>query len=228
MKKENITAKVRFFLHDENKELWSDDELLSMLDEAAKQYSADTEIFCGVFNIVPNIDGGFNYPEDYIHFLCGWTGGGNAIQICSVHDIWDFDRQGEIEYIYDDASSCGSFNIYPEQNINVVYDTFSGDYGIYSGDYGVFEKPFEYGLVCSVTAYEFTGDIIYCRIADAEEIQDYTALIYKVLELAHSTESEFANSNMATLFRNSYNSRIARFKQNKHKTAGYYSTGIFY
>lgn len=228
MKKEDIINKVRFYLHDTEKLLWRDEELESMLFEAVRQYSADTAIFCGVFDIVPTIAGEFKFPKDYIHFLVGWNKFGDTIQACSVKNIWDFNRQGEIEFIYDDASSNGSFNVYPEKNINVIYDTFSGDYGVYSFDYGVFEKPFDNGLVYSITAYEFSGDIIYCRIADIEEVQDYTALVYKVLELAHSTESEFADINMAKLFRNSYNSRVARFKYNKHKTTGYYSTGIFY
>lgn len=228
MKKEDIISKVRFFLHDENKDLWSDEELIRMTDEAARQYSADTEMFCGSFYVAPDEYGNFNYPENYIHFLCGWNSEGGRIQPCSVHDIWDFDRAGEIEYIYDDATSQGSYSIYPEKEIRTVYDIASDDYGVFSSDYGVMKYPLDYGLTYSIVGCEFAGDIIYCRAADAEEIQDYTALVYKVLELAHTTESEFADPRMASVFRNSYNSRIARFKHNKHKTAGYHSAGIFY
>lgn len=228
MKKQDIINKARFYLHDENKEIWSDEELSFFADEAAKQYSADTGIYCGTFDIVPDADGNFRYPADYIHFITGWNSEGTSVNAASVRDIWDFDRKGEIECIYDDASSEGMYNIYPERTITVRYDIAKDDYGVFYHGYGLLENPFEYGLVYAVKGYEFAGNIIYCRIADAEDIQDYTALIYKILELAHCTESEFADSSMAQLFRNNYNSRTASFRQNKHKTAGYYSVGTFY
>jgi hypothetical protein len=228
MKKEDIADKVRFYLHDENKVLWSDEELYFLIDEAALQYSKDTEIFCGVFNIHPDINGDLNYPDDYIHFLCGWNVNGQAIEAISVNDIWDFDRQGEIECIYDDVSSAGTFEVYPEKDIKVSYNVATDDYGVLCHDYGLLEYPLEYGIVYSVAGFEFAGDIIYCRRADVQEIADYTALIYKTLELAHSTESEFADINMARLFRDSYTNRIARFKHNIKDISGYSATGIFY
>lgn len=228
MQKKDIVDKVRFFLHDEKKELWSDDELSAFVDAAAWQYSADAGIFCGSFDIVPDIDGNFYYPENYIHFLCGWNNEEKQIDAISVHDIWDFDREGEIEYIYDDASTKGTFNIYPFKNIKVDHNIIQGDYGVYFDGYGVMTNPADYGTVHRGYRYEYAGNILYCRAAVVEEIQDYIAVVYKALEYAHGTESEFADPGMMRLFSNSYNSRIARFKHNKHKTAGYYSAGIFY
>lgn len=228
MQGKDIINKVRELLRDTQKKMWSDDELYLMLDAAVNQYSEDSGIFCGIFNIKPDINEKFNYPDDYIHFLYGWNDKGDSISPASIDDIWDINMRGDIRYIYDDASSKGQYEIYPLKNITVIHDNLSAEYGVYNYGYGVLVKPFDYGLAFSVCGYNFAGDILYCRKAKVEEISDYTALIYKILELANLTDSEFADVNMATFFRNNYNARLARFKQNKHKTTGYYKTGIFY
>lgn len=217
-----LIDKMFLFLADPQRKLWSDVEVRGLLEDAIKQYSKDSCAFIGRFDLMPDVNGKYIYPEDFAGFMIGWNKSGK--EILPTTSIELFERQygsnikkGDPIYLYDNIVSQGEYKIKPipanNQNVEAADITpFWGE--IMQNDFGVFEDQ-GWGVVTELTEYEFAGDVYYYRYADCEEIQDYMAVIFYALYLAYSNDSDFANAKQADIYLRRYRMRIAAFNRIK-------------
>lgn len=234
MDKKNFISMVRNYLYDTNVLVWKDDELYKMTDSAVKAYSEDTKFFHSVFELVPDFYGGYRYPDDFICFNAGWNAKNFKIKAISEHELEYYfpdpmNLKGYPDFIFDDISDRGKFRLCPnpEDLQNCHHEVYG--YGVLdNGEYGTEKDSGEYGVVYTITSFQFAGDIMYSRYAAFEEIKDYTALLYHVLFQAFDTDSEFSAPEKAAYYKQMYNSRIAMFNQVKYKHNGRSSVNNFF
>lgn len=234
MDKRNFLLMVRNYLYDTSSLVWNDSELLQMTENAVKAYSEDTKFFHSQADFVPEKDGTYIYPDDFICFNAGWNSDSVSVKAVSSYELEYYfpdpmNIKGLPEFIYDDISDKKQFRLCPDpvnmQNVTEqVYD-----YGVLQdGDYGTVKNAVEYGVVYSVINYEFVGDMMYSRYASFEEIRDYMALIYHVLFQAFDTDAEFSDHSKAAYYKSMYKSRVAMFNQVKYKHNGRSAANHFF
>ena len=234
MDKRNFLLMVRNYLYDTSSLVWNDSELLQMTENAVKAYSEDTKFFHSQADFVPEKDGTYIYPDDFICFNAGWNSESISVKAISSYELEYYfpdpmNIKGCPEFIYDDISDKKHFRLCPDpagmQNMSEeVYD-----YGILQdGDYGTESNSGRYGVVYSVVNYEFVGDMMYSRYASFEEIHDYVALIYHVLFQAFDTDAEFSDHSKAAYYKSMYKSRVAMFNQVKYKHNGRSAANHFF
>lgn len=226
MDRKNFISMVRNYLYDTSEMVWKDDELSQMIDKAVKAYSEDTIFFHSIAAFVPDTDGRYHYPDDFICFNAGWNSEGIQIKASSEKELEYFfsdplDMNGVPSFIYDDISDRRKFRLCPDPAAIQDAQHIIFDYGIREDDdYGTENSSGKYGVVLSVTSFQFVGDMMYSRYADFEEIKDYTALIYHVLFQAFDTDSEFSSPDKAAYYKEMYKKRVAMFNQVKNKNNG--------
>ena len=234
MDKKNFLLMVRNYLYDTSSLVWNDNELLEMIENAVKAYSEDTKFFHAQADFVAEKDGTYIYPDDFICFNTGWNSKGISVNAVSSYELGYYypdpmNIKGYPEFIYDDVSDKNRFRLCPDPAGLQGVSEQVFDYGVLlDGDYGTETYSGKYGVVFSVTNYEFVGDMMYSRYASFEEIKDYTALIYHVLFQAFDTDSEFSNSDKAAFYKNMYKSRVAMFNQVKYKHNGRSAANRFF
>lgn len=234
MDRKNFIAMVRNYLYDTSSNIWRDDELLEMTENAVKAYSEDTKFFHAHVDFVPEKDGTYYYPDDFICFNAGWNSEQGSIKAVSSHELEYYfpdpmNLKGIPDFIFDDISDKRKFKLCPNPaDMQDVQEYISG-YGIISdGEYGTEKSSGLYGVVYTITNYEFTGDMMYSRYAAFEEIKDHTALLYHVLFQAFDTDAEFSDSDKAAYYKQMYKTRIAMFNQIKYKHNGIVSVNHFF
>ena len=232
---DQAVAKLRLFLADPAEKIWSDLELKKLLEEAVKKYSVDSCAFVGTFDVVPDENGNYIYPDDFIGLIIGWNQ--NHKEIMSVTSTELFEKQhftsdhsGAAKYLYADLTRNGEYKLYPvpENNQNVtatVIDPFYGE--VETDDFGVLDTP-GYGTTFSITEYEFAGDCVYYRYAKIDEVQDYMALIYYAMYLAYSNMSELKNISKADFYLQNYKYRLDAFGKVKYKERSSANQAIYY
>lgn len=221
---------VRRYLLDPDGKVWNDDELEQMIRRAARRYSEDAACFHGFFDFVPEADGSYVYPEDFISFLVGWNKDGRDVFAGAEYEVpgWEMERPGAPRIIYDDLTGPGKYRLAPnpageQARINLTIDAFGE---VIPPQFGVVDcGP---GVVCRAIGYNFAGDAVYVRYAEAREIRDYMALVYHALYQAHSTDAELSNPSYAQWCLARYNERVAMFRQVKHKNSGLARPGNFF
>lgn len=212
-----IIKKVRFFLADKKAIIWSDDELEDMIYQALEQYSFDSGLFTGTFNLVPDADGKYSFPDDFLGFLIAWNENGQEIKMTTSKELFEKqglpgDKKGSILYIYKDSSTLNGFEVYPQADLNVkvnaLLDERDKPWGeIIAGSAGVVDNG-QWGLSLTLKEYIFGGDCVYTRVASLQEVKDYMALVYYTLYMAYSSDSEFANINLASSYLQQYKGRV--------------------
>lgn len=227
---------MRRYLGDPAGMVWRDSDLSAMIDKASRDYAGDTMIFVGQFDFVPDLDGTYHYPDDFISFKAGWNEKGEPITPGSSLDLSWRDAgylsvAGSAERIFDDLDSSGEFRLYPNpsvmQNVSVIADM---------DPFGVFDEAgfgFEldgsgFGIIYLAYDYEYAGTVFYVKTGDSGDIGDYMAVVFGALALAFSEDSDFADSGKATFFREQYRRRIAKFMQIKTKCGGSWRQNIFF
>lgn len=235
MNKKNFISMVRYYLYDTSSLIWEDNELIKMTDNAAKAYSEDTKFFHAKENFVPEKDGSYIYPDDFICFNAGWNSEGVSIRAVSSRELeYHFpdpmNIKGNPEFIYDDISDKKRFRLCPDPaNMQNAKEQIYDGYGIFAdGGFGTETDSGKYGIIFSVTDYNFIGDMVYARYALFEEIKDYVALIFHVLFQAFDTDSEFSDPEKAAYYKNMYKSRVAMFNQVKYKHNGRTAANHFF
>lgn len=226
MDRKNFVSMVRNYLYDTSELVWKDDELDGMIDKAVKAYSEDTNFFHATVAFVPATDGKYYYPEDFIRFNAGWNSEGIQIKASSEHELEYFfpdplGIKGVPSFIFDDISDRRKFRLCPDPAVIQNAQHVNTDYGIRSdAGYGTESSSGQYGVVLSVTTFQFVGDMMYSRYACFEEIKDYTALLYHVLFQSFDTDSEFSSPDKASYYKDMYKKRVAMFNQVKYKNNG--------
>lgn len=227
MQRNDYIKKVRMFLADSQGVIWDDVEINDFLDEGLKQYCIDSGEFVGRFDFYPNNNKSYDYPDDFATFMIGWNKNGTEITQCSATELIQKQNKniykiGDIEYIYDDLSTYGEFNLYPDisQIQNVQQINITTPYGeIFDTSYGVFINE-DYGTTLSIITFDFAGDIYYHKIGNLEDVKDYMAIIYYVLSLAYNTDSDLANADTAQFWKRQYKNRINAFCRITYQNIG--------
>lgn len=96
----------------------------------------------------------------------------------------------------------------------------SGDYGTDPYGFGVVLPGARYGTLLGGETFKDAGVIYYIRYGDAEEVKDHMALVYRVLYLAYSADSDFADPKKAEAARLAYRQRIGRMRQFSEASRG--------
>lgn len=222
-----LIDKMFFFLADPQGKMWREIEIQQLLENAAKQYSIDSCAYIGKFDLMPDAEGNYIYPEDFAGFLIGWNKSGKEIRPATSVELFEKQhtvsiKKGDPVYLYDNIVSAGEYRLVPipPANQNMTVASISPFWGeIYSNEFGVF-ADLGYGVSLTITEYDFAGEIFYYRYAKLEEIQDYMAVIYYALYLAYSNDSDFANSKQAGIYWQRYRSRVAAFDRVKASDIG--------
>jgi hypothetical protein len=222
-----LTDKTFLFLADPQRKLWSDIEIRSLLEDAIKQYSKDSCAFIGRFDLMPDENGNYIYPDDFAGFMIGWNKNGK--EICPTTSSELFERQygsnikkGDPIYLYDNIVSRGEYklNPVPEKNQNTITADISPFWGeLPINGFGAFVDD-GWGVATALTEYDFVGDVYYYRYAECEEIQDYMAVIFYAVYLAYSNDSDFANAKQADMYLQRYRMRVAAFNRIKVSSNG--------
>ena len=141
MTTEELIARSRLYLNDKDGKIFTDDELKKFIEQSAKEYCEDTEIFRDEFDFVKK-DGEYKYPSDYIHFVIGWNKDGKEIEAKCSHDLERYwseysSKTGSPLFIYDDTCDEGKYKLCPEPNEEETVDEYIWE----------IEKPYqEYGV----------------------------------------------------------------------------------
>jgi hypothetical protein len=220
MNKAGYLKKMRLFLADPDGKIWSDTELYTLIDEALKQYCIDAGVFTGSFDLCPDSNGVYHYPDDFGKFLTGWNVQGDEITPSTARELFvrshnSSDRTGDVRYIYDDLSAYGDFAVYPlpvnMQNIHHI--TITPEWGeIYNSDYGVFVSD-GYGTTENIDAFDYSGTIYYRKKGNCEDVKDYMAVICYALSAAYRADSDLANSDLSQYWKNIYKTRLAKLSR---------------
>jgi hypothetical protein len=216
MDKNGYLHKLRLFLADPDGKIWNDEELYTILEDALTKYCMDTGYFSGCFSFVPDKDGQYSYPDNFVSFMNGWNIAGQVITQTTAKDLFDrsgrnFSVPGNVEYIYDDRSGYGRFMLYPfpgnmQNRKNISVDSYYGE--VITDDYGVFADE-NYGVTTDINIADYAGDICYRKTGQFEDIKDYMAIIYYAMSLAYSADSEFGNSEAASYWLGIYHNRVS-------------------
>lgn len=213
-------SRIRRYLYDPEGEVWSDDELLLLLDEAVRCFCADTGLYRGCISILTDNCGRVKMPRNYISLIAGWNPE-RSMKTVSV-DVLDCARsdyiiaEGMADYIYEDLDSGGTLRLCPNpnrrQNIRVYKP--GGPYGIpvLSG-YGIPFKAETYGIPVLICRFISAGDLVYIRVESPERIADYMSIICHVLYQAYLSDGDFQDENRAQGYYQIYKSRIDRLNQ---------------
>ena len=236
MLRSEYIQKIRLFLRDTKGKIFEDAELLSMLDKAARNYSADTGAYRGKFTFIVSSDRVCTLPGNYLGFLAGWNGDGRHVEPISCNELYRYYGNysvvsGEPEFVYENIDSIGTFRLCPnpyiQQNLRIYQPYFP--YGlVVCANYGIPLWCNDYGIPHKIYRYKNCGEAVYVRLEEAEKISDYMALIYNVLYQAYSVDSEFQNLSKAELYNTQYKKRIARFGQVKNNLATVRRRGKFF
>lgn len=232
MERKGLIDMIRYYLYDTAGQIWKDREINRMIDNAVKAYSEDTGIYHAQADFVPDVFGNYYYPDDFIHFQCGWNVQQGTVSASCSHEIeYHFSDpltvKGVPEFIYDDLNDDLYNNRQyrlcpvPENMQNVAVSIYGyGDLADDDGNYGVIDNLSDYGVFSGIVSYDFAGDMMYSRYASYSEVKDYTALMYHVLFQAFNMDTDFTDPDKAGYFKSMYENRIAMFKQVKHKNTG--------
>lgn len=114
MRKEEIKKIVRQYLFDVEGKVFDDEEILRWIEDAARSYSEDAECFAWHFEIRPDADGKYRYPDDYICYLTGWNADGLEIEPNGAEEIGKQKvnyrtAAGQPEWIFDGMSDPGEY-----------------------------------------------------------------------------------------------------------------------
>lgn len=235
MNRKNFISLVRNYLYDTDSLVWRDDELLEMTEHAVKAYSEDTRFFHSQIDFVPEKDGTYLYPENFICFNVGWNSEGANIRAVSSDEINYYfpdplSIKGVPDFIFDDISTRGSFRLCPDPSLmQQINENVCDDYGVlYDDNYGTVKDSRQYGVLYSITSYNFAGDMMYSRYAEFEEIGDYLALLYHVLFQAFDVDSDFFDADKADYYKKMYKNRVSMFNQVKYKHCGQSALNKFF
>lgn len=233
MNKSDMLDKLRFYLADPKGKIWKDDFLNDILEQSLKQYSIDSQGFVSRFDLHADRNGIYHYPEDYASILIAWNDEGKEISPITARELFHrqdntYNYNAKPLYIYDDQSSIGDYELYP-QSINREQDvSIEGFFGeVLYNDYGVFFDE-NYGVSLTITQFDTIGDMIYCRIGTYEELVDYMSVIYYALYLAYNTDLDFGNPDNAAIWFARYKDRMARFNAIEYHNSGIGRTVNFY
>ena len=229
------TDKLRLYLADPLQKIWQELELHKLLEEAVKQYSIDTCAFTGTFDLIPDEDGNYLYPDDFIGFVIGWNDHGREILPTSSFELFSVRRKsadavGDVKYIFADSASDGVYAVHPlpADNQNAVSVTLTPFWGeVFTDSFGVFDID-GFGTTLSVTEYTFAGDCVYYRHAAIDEIQDYMALIYYAMYLAYSNMSDLSGADKAEAFLQRYKYRVDAFNKVHYSERGVANKSQYY
>lgn len=235
MNKESLLELLRLFLADPEGKIWKDTQLADYLEEARRQYCADSGAFSERFDFIPDDNGDYLFPEDYAGFMIGWNAQGNEVQEASGREIFkrrfeSSQRTGAPQFIIDDQSSEGYFKLHPApaDKQSLVHADFDQAFGeVMEGGSGVLLES-GYGTTLDVIFYEFAGDAYYCKVAEFEDIADHMALVYYAMSLAYNTDSDMGNAETAAAWLQRYNYRVAALSAIRHTNTGMTRTANYY
>lgn len=220
-------AKLRLFLADAHSRIWQDDELSDFITQALQQYSIDCNIVSGTFDLIPDKNGKYFYPDNFAAFIIGWNSDSREIRSATAQELFEtrclnVNKKGQALYIYDNCSEPGAFSLapVPPDNQNMIDWTVDGVWGdVALPSFGVIADN-NWGVTTSIFEYDFAGDCVYSRVAAIEEVQDYMAVIYYAMYLAYSVDSERANDQQAIFALSCYKQRTAAYNEAQKQNSG--------
>lgn len=235
MNKQEFTDKLRLYLADADSKIWQDSELGEFLDEALKQYCTDACVFTGVFKFLPDENGNYFFPSDWLGFKAAWNEKSDTLTPATGRELFylmqnSSNTAGSAQYIYDDQCDNGGFSLYPKppdnQNVkSLIADKSFGE--VFSGDFGVFLSN-DFGTTLSLSSFNYSGEIYYIKLGTFEEITDYMAVIYYALSIAYSTDTELANADTAEFWKRMYRERLNAFSRIVYNNTGNTAAGNFF
>lgn len=207
--------KLRMFLADPSGLMWNDNELERLINTSLRQYSIDSGLFKGTFDLIPDEDGRYFYPDDFAGLLIAWNKDGAEIEKTTFTELAEYrgyntNRTGNAVFIYSDISDNGEYKVYPvpANNQNTVEGDLRPVWGVLNNSgFGVADES-DWGVTSNVTEYDFAGDCVYMRYASMDEVKDYMAVIYYAMYLAYLADSDFGNTQLAEVYRYRYHSRV--------------------
>ena len=220
MKLSEYLAKIRLYLYDPDGKVWTDDELLAMIDEAARCFCADTGLYRGCVSILTDDCGRVKMPGNYIRLLAGWnpeyrmkTISVTALQAERPDYITAEDMA---DYIYEDLDDGGTLRVCPnpnrQQNIRAYKMWYP--YGVpVLPRRGVPVKTESYGIPRIIYRFIPAGELVYIRVENLDRIADYMSVIYHVLYQAFLSDGDFQDEKRAQGYYQIYRNRIARLTQ---------------
>lgn len=235
MIEQDYLFRIREYLHDPEGKNWNDEELRTMLHQAADTYSRDTGIFRGIFHFMVNKDGVCKLPKNFISFVAGWNALGNHIEAVPVSELARFygdysTVEGEAQFCYEELGNIGEMrlcpNPYKKTNLKSYYPVSFGM--IPFSNYGTPRNGESYGIPQIIHKFKSPGNAVYIRTEEFDKIPDYMALIYYTVYQAFTAESDFYNASKADMYYSQYQMRIARFGQIKTSVTSIRRGGKFY
>ena len=213
-------SRIRRYLYDPEGDVWSDDELLLLLDEAVRCFCADTGLYRGNVTILTDCSGRAKMPRNYISLVACWNPE-REIKPVSVTALnaerGDYSvAEGMADYAYEDLDSEGTLGFCPNphrlQHVRVRHPWSA--YGIPNlPRYGIPAETETYGIPRIIYRYIPAGDVVYIRVEELEQIADYMSVIYHVLYQAYLSDGDFQDESRAQGYHQIYQSRIARLNQ---------------
>ena len=220
MTRSEYLAKIRLYLYDPDGKVWTDAELLQMLDEAVRSFCADSGIYRGRISILTDADGRVKMPGDYISLVAGWNTE-RELQPVSVNALnaerGDYiTAEGMADYIYEDLDSGGTLRLCPNpnglQDVRVLQPWYQ--YGVPNlPGYGIPVRTDNYGIPVIIYRYRPAGDLVYIRVESLERVADYMSVIYHVLYQAFLSDGDFHDESRSQGFYQIYQSRLGRLNQ---------------
>lgn len=203
---------VRRYLRDMSAVVWSDMDLLGMIDASLSDYSRDSGLFRAQGNFLVDEDGSGSYPSDYLSFVAGFNPHGDPLLLS---EGWRMDAlgvsKGVARVIHDDFESNGRYRLSPNpfREEDVEY-YLPQRYGVVlAGDfYGLCPDDGLPGLCDDLVQFNVIGDFQYCRKCLFEEVKDYQAVLYNVLSRAYMMDTDFRDESAAVDFLEMYRSRV--------------------
>ena len=226
MKQNDLIKLLREYLHDPEGKVWSDTELVELLERAARDYSFDTQSFRTVYRPLVAADGRIKFPPAFAAVLAAWNDNHLPVDPANSGDAADAfgdfrNTAGDAQILYEDLDTFGVARLCPNPARKQAVRRFApaDPYGvIVRNGYGTWRPASGYGIPLAGAAYHAVIEIVYVRLAPPEEIDDYLALIAHAAAGAYSADSDFQNPDRAALYRGEYRRRTAR--ANAARTAG--------
>lgn len=123
-----------------------------------------------------------------------------SVDICAIYE-----ETGNNEEYFVAPFSGSKIDRYPLYGIEDLYGIPTQLYGLAWGS--------GYGLVCECGVFDAPADIVFVRDMNLSEISDGIAIVYGLVAMALSKDTEFKDSNKAGFYRSQYEYRVAAFNK---------------
>ena len=245
-----LLKRLRHTLDDAERIVWTDDFLIRSLRRGAEEYFRRVPLLFGSTPILPDRDGVFRWPEEFVGFFYGVNADSEPVTPATPRKLLQYPGlEGATKFVVDHGNH--TYTPYPAAvgTEDVEYFQFAPEYGILlnrdgeeeleliydvNGDaylllLGFFQADTEYGIVATVARGDAAGVLKYHRKdVDAWTLDDPRPVIFYAAMLALQAETDRKNPDTAAMYSQLFNRCVAMNAHRNVRSVRTQPNGVFF